>query len=419
MIPYSVHTDSPESAALALTEGVQLFAAASNSRLNKEKSHGMGLGPLSTMSGLDSATGVTFTSEALRHLGVMVGHDESAMAEATFIKRRAAVCAAIRTWAPHCLTYVGRLHVAKSVLASTLYHHATFLPLPPSLLSSIRAIIDGYLVAGALQEGTVAPRGWAPGLIVESLPKADGGLGRVDIELQIQALHAKVAAKLLHPAPHLWKTLMAHAFERAHPGLGTGALVSRKQPHQGVGRGLGARRLALWAAFATLQPFRIVPSHYLTSWHVRQERLRYNARVANPTTGRHLAALPRPLPSPCSTVGELGAQLASDDPIIAQAAASVFQCLPESWREHACGGPIRQPVWERSTCGTYVRYCRDANVHPVRVLRDGRLDALDIPLEQLPALSWIPAHVTFAPCLPDHSPLVVLPSGGHLRGFFW
>ena len=87
------------------------------------------------MSGPHAGTGITFTTEPVRHLGVMLGHDEATTAEATFTKRRAAIYTTIRTWAPNQLSYLGRLHVAKSVLASTLYHHATFQPVPTLLLS--------------------------------------------------------------------------------------------------------------------------------------------------------------------------------------------------------------------------------------------------------------------------------------------
>ena len=414
----TVHTASPESAAIALSEGIQLFEEASNSRLNKDKSHGVGLGPLASMSGPHAGTGITFTTEPVRHLGVMLGHDEAATAEATFTKRRAAIYTTIRTWAPNQLSYLGRLHVAKSVLASTLYHHATFQPVPTLLLRSINMAIDLYIRVGALEDGVVPVRGNAPGLAVEALPKADGGLGRVDVGVQIQALHAKVAAKLLHPAPGLWKTLMHRAFVRAHPGLGVGVLVSQKRPHRGMGQGLGARHLALWSAFAALHPFRLVPPTHLTSWHVRTEPLLYNARVVSPNTGRFLTSLPAPLPITCRTVGDLGQHLVSDQPAIAAAAQSVFACLPDYWQEHACGGPIRQPVWEVSSCGSMVRYPRDlVNTPLLQVKPDGRLSIHPDPTAASHATMWRPATVTFTPYLPGSSPPVVaLPSGGHLRG---
>ena len=278
--------------------------------------------------------------------------------------------------------------------------------------------IDSYIRVGALQDGIPPVRGNAPGVAVEALPKEAGGLGRVEVGIQIQALHAKVAAQLLHPAPMLWKTLMRHAFARAHPGLGAGVLVSQKRPHAGMGRGLGDRRLALWKAFAALHPFRLVRPTHLTSWHVRHEPLLYNARVTSPLTGRHLTSLPAPLPPTCCTVGDLGEHLVSDHPAMVAAAQSVFACLPDYWQEHACGGPIRQPVWEVSSCGSMVRYPRDlVNVPILRVHPDGRLSAHPDPNAALHAPTWQPATVTFAPCLSGSSPLVAaLPPGGHLRG---
>ena len=68
----------------------------------------MGLGPLATMSGMHQGTGVEFTTQPLRHLGIMMGHNEAEAAAAMYDKRRGAVYGAIRTWAPLALSAIGR-----------------------------------------------------------------------------------------------------------------------------------------------------------------------------------------------------------------------------------------------------------------------------------------------------------------------
>ena len=139
-----------------------------------------------------------------------------------------------------------------------------------------------------------------------------------------------------------------------------------------------------------------------------------NAPQSNPILsagGAKLSSLPPPLPAHCTTVGDLAACLASDSPRVAAAAQHVFECLPAPWREHACGGPSRAPVWEVSACGAWSRQRRaPAGQLPFAVLLDGRLAPSAVPPQGLPA--WLPAAVAFAPCPRGVSPLVVLQSGG-------
>ena len=413
----TLHTDTAESAAVAIAQAVHPFAAASNSKLNLSKSHGMGLGPLAQMSGMHEGTGVEFTTQPLRHLGILVGQDEDAAAGAMYDKRRGAVYGAIRTWAPLALTALGRQYVAKSVVASSLYYHATFVPMPAQHTSQICSAIDRFIAVGALIEGEAPVRGSPPGKLVEALPKEDGGLGRVDVPIQVTALQAKIAARLLHPKPHPWKSWMSHAFQRAHPDLGVKVMVSRKQPCAGAAPGgavLGTRRLAYWKAMHQLQPFRFVQPSHLTAGHVRSEPLRYNARIMGNGVD-HFTSLPAQLPPECTDVGKLATLLVSDQPAIAAAAQRVFAALPEAWKEHAALGPIRQPVWEVSADGRLVRYARDATVPLCIVCDDHSLTEAPAHIQDAPPPGgWQPAAVCFMPSA--GSPAAVLPPGGHLLG---
>ena len=63
-----------------------------------------------------------------------------------------AICARVRHWSRYDLSLLGRAHVAKQVLASTLSYHATFLPPPPDTLAKISRILSGYVMRNQLVE---------------------------------------------------------------------------------------------------------------------------------------------------------------------------------------------------------------------------------------------------------------------------
>ena len=185
--------------------------------------------------------------------------------------------------------------MAKQVLASSLYFHASFVQPPKSLLREIVDCIDRFVVWGKLLEGPVPPLRHAPSAAVESLPYALGGLQRADVPLQVEALQAKLAAMLLHPKRHPWKVLMRRAFERQVPGLGPAALVSQLRPL--ACRGRAKRLTGVWKALRSLVPHRLVEPSQLCPYHCLREGLASNCRIASASepgglraTGRLLKA---------------------------------------------------------------------------------------------------------------------------------
>ncbi len=84
------------------------------------------------------------------------------------------------------------------------------------------------MAKGHWDEGPVGPLRHVPGRAVESLPWEMGGLQRADIPAQVNALQAKVAARLLHPCWQAWKPLMRRAFQRYLPAMGPAVLVSSR-----------------------------------------------------------------------------------------------------------------------------------------------------------------------------------------------
>jgi hypothetical protein len=360
----TIVTKTAAGAAVALQEAVHPFGAASNARLQVAKTHGMLLGPGSLGAhGVEAATGVAFVGEQehVRHLGLLLSAGAQAAAtRRMFEQRLLAVRLRIRDWCRFGLSYLGRLHVAKQVLASSLYYHASFIRPPPDLLELLVDCVDCFVVQGRLLEGPVAPLKHTPSAAVESLPYALGGLQRADIPLQIEALQAKVAAMLLHPKQLPWKVLMRRGFERLVPGLGPAVLVSQLRPMERQGR--SGRLVGYWKALRSLAPHRRVEPGGLSAHHALRERLAMSTRVSTAAEPRGLRASGSVLTTLAGggqvelTVSGLRLALASTDPAVVSAAQKVTRMVTQpEWRALLGPSPVPQPEWEVSECGRWVR----------------------------------------------------------------
>jgi hypothetical protein len=94
-------------------------------------------------------------------------------------------------------------------------------------MKKLQTLIKGFVLGNKLlAEEEVTLRGSSrPSIAVMSLPKEQGGIGLVDVEAFVTALQAKVAARALHPAPALWKDMLAWAVRRAFPQQGLRVLL--------------------------------------------------------------------------------------------------------------------------------------------------------------------------------------------------
>ena len=364
--------------------------------------------------------------DLVRHLGILLSAAGQAAANlAMFEKRRVGVLLCVRAWARFDLSYLGRLQVAKQVLASSLYYHASFVPPPADKLDGIIRLIDHFVANGRVLEGEdgVAPMRKVPSAAVGTLPPELGGLGRADILAQCLALHAKVAALLLHPRRHPWKVLMRRAFERWKPDLGVAALVSTLMP---VADGTGdyTRHMAYWKGLHALSPFRLVAPEVLPAYHVLGEHLVRNAQVTGlngvdttvvrcPGPLRHFpAAGGTPI-----TLATVRAACACDVPEVAGVARQLaVLCLPEAWHQHVLPGPLRRAQWFVSSCGKWVRDGRAPPQDTFEVRPDGRLGPLTSPLPNGGGVGWTPACVVWCPVPKGQRLLVRVEPRRHLHG---
>ena len=420
----TIHTRTPQGALVALQQGVQPFGGASGAVVNVGKSLGMLLGQVDSVELRGQAAavvGVPFVAPAdhTRHLGVLLSAgDVAGAAKAMFAKRRAGVMLRVRSWARFNLSYLGRLHVAKQVLANTFCYHATFVAPPPEVLQQVVDCIDSFVVLGrVLEPGQPPPLRHVPSAAVESLPWALGGLRRADIPAHSMALNAKVAAALLHPKRHPWKVLMRRAFQRMLPGLGVAALVSQLHPVASAGR--PARLLAYWKAFHALRPHRLVAAAALPADRVLSEQLLYNAQIKGFTAAQAVVrALPPslgPVLGSCPSVAAVRRVLHADDgafpqPVL-QRVGAVRALLPEAWGSVVDAPVLPEPAWLVSSCLGWV--CRAQELFSV--WPDGRLGPPDaVPPPDWGVVQWRSAVVVWCPVLKGQELLVMVEPDPHL-----
>ena len=159
----------------------------------------------------------------------------SAACHQTFTGIHQAIKAKARHWSARGLSFLGRVHVAKQVLAASLWYHATFQQPPKQLLQQISRQLSQYvataqhhnhsdaalaLAQGNSQDSAALPApapsaALFPRVLTSSLPPAQGGVGLVEVPTQIQALQAKVVSRLLEPERLAWKVFQLHHLSSA------------------------------------------------------------------------------------------------------------------------------------------------------------------------------------------------------------
>ena len=421
----SIHTATVQAAAVAVTEVVMPFAASSNALLSVPKCVGMLLGPGADAppAGVEPATGMAFVQpqDTVRHLGILLSAcDQEEATRQMFAKRLTAIRLRICCWSKFDLSVLGRVHVAKQVLANSLYFHASFMLPSKALLVEIVDCIDRFVARGHWEEGPVGPMPHIPSRAVESLPWDMGGVQRADISAQVHALQAKVAAMLLHPRRQAWKTLMRRAFQRYLPALGPAVLVSALLPACAAGR--NPRHVGYWKSFAKLRPHRLLQPGCMPLHQQLRERLASNCRITRrgaagglpPSTLWLQELSPAVADAGGLTVGGLRAALGSTDASVRHVAEQVRACVLEpAWREAVVARHLPPAAWQVSTCGQHVRWMEaPSGERGFAVRRDGRLAPLDDGCGR--ADGWAPAVVVWSPVAKGQQLLVKVPPPAHL-----
>ena len=371
----TIHVRTRADARIIMEGPVQLFCRASGSSVQPSKSQGLeicapdGGDPFS---GACPLTGVQFVAgdEAIRHLGVLLGHNPIACAEEAYTALSARLESRARRFARIDLGFYGRTYIAKQVLASMASHLACFVRAPPPMALHLTRLLCTYVAAnrvcaGPSVHGTSSRASAAalhPGRNVCSMPWAWGGVNHVDFEIQTQALQARNIARLLEPEWHAWKAYIVQwlgrdpAWLAAHPhvlpravdrwGLGLAAVffdvpldASEVDP----------RVLAYVLSFRALGAHRAYSIEDTPFEAMLQEPLFFNPRIRCTESGRPLvgAGWRAVAEAGIRRVGNLRQLLSGPLPATVTAAQrrALFAALPQVWADALHGGDRRNAEW--------------------------------------------------------------------------
>ena len=254
---------------MAIDTSIGLFCAASCSQLNASKSQAFlvqSQPPASaTFSAMPSISFIT-GQQTSKHLGVRLGYDMPAACIQTFSSIHQAIRAKVRHWSARG-SFLGRVHVAKQVLAASMWYHATFQRPPEQLLQQISRQLSHYVASAQHHSHSAAAVALAlfSRVLTSSLPPAQGGVGLVEVPTQIQALQAKVLSRLLEPERLAWKVFQLHH------------LCNAPQAQQ-----LAARQSGYVTAFRAWHPHRLLPLHGMSAEAVLNEPPFFNQHVSLP-----------------------------------------------------------------------------------------------------------------------------------------
>lgn len=211
------------------------FSRASNARINTGKSKAVGLGRLAGREGTCPHTGMEFLPRIPRHLGIPMAGNHGEAVEGLYKAREKGMRLAGKAWQALNLSLVGRVHIAKQVLAAKLAYHFSFLSPTPELLAGLIALLDAFVARSPLPEDATLVSGHTPHLRprreVACLPRRSGGLGHIDLPAFLVALQAKALALLAHPGRQPWKELTKALLAREDPaGSHSWAWPFRQEP---------------------------------------------------------------------------------------------------------------------------------------------------------------------------------------------
>ena len=381
----TLHVLQPSDAQIALDDSVALFCAATCSQLNVSKSAGflVQAQPLASPT-VAALPGINFITgqQTVQHLGVRLGYDMRAACQQTFTGIYHAISARIRHWAARGLSFLGRVHVSKQVLAASLWYHASFQRPSDQLLKQLSSQLRRFVASAQqlshsdpavpLLQGN--PQGIAhlpceplgaalfPGELTSSLSLAEGGVGLVHVPSQIQALQAKVISRLLEPERLAWKVFQLHHLSQASHvrPLGCGASILFSTLSTSCLQ-LPARLSGYVAAFRALRPHRLQAITAMQPEDVLNELLFFNRQITAPavssapsSSSSAFALAARSLtPSDCPLLISVGiAKVAhrqaalqrQHPPPLAQQLQAMLQALPSEWQSVASSAPT-PPAW--------------------------------------------------------------------------
>jgi len=414
----SIHTATKQGGAAALDLAVEPFCQATGSRLNRPKSIGMALGSHPAVpDGLDQETGVEFATTAL-HLGIdLTTGDRQQAARKMYERRLKGLRCRVHHWQHLHLTHLGRVHVAKQVLANTLAYHFTFVKPPEDVIRLIKRIIYWYVSKGRSVDNPDRPVTGRPAQQTASLPREMGGIAQADIEAHMEALQGKIAAAILHPRRVQWKQLMQAAIQRAVPQMGLRAVVripeDPSSAHHHLSR-LTPRHRGYISGMQRAGLIRGVPHRDMTALQIGCEGLLGNHSIVNGQGEGFKQANHLPVVLRTAATVRQAIQVCNSQPSTSTGVSTALLLLQSiihpDWRDKvkqaATAAAPLQADWKVSPAGAHVQHVPSQTLY--EVTWDGRLgDYTGGPMD---VTTWNPACVVMCPVLKGRPALVTVPT---------
>jgi exonuclease III len=376
----TLHAPTVQDLKVAL-DVVETFCRASNGRLNKGKTKGMVFGSHPPISGVCPTTGITFVGrgEAVRHLGIPLSTNAPLARKTMFNQGLGNVIAAKRHWVGAGLSYLGRVYIAKQIMANSMVYQASFDAPTNEQANAIASIINGYVSKDSCGEGV--QRQAAPSMAACSLPLKDGGLNAADVKMQMQSLRAKVIARYYGPMRLIWKPFLDAQFAAHSPHLGAFLPLSCAPLDAQPGRAaLHPRLKRCVEAFRKTNPHRIIEPSAMEFPAVMAERLFANRQITDGGQPLHPGGRFKDMlvgPTPATMVQHLRGR---QD----QLALQLVQCLPAAWQA-AVSAPEPASQWSCNAAESLVLDGRpgDPASNLFTVHQDGRVgDCVDASSHQ-------------------------------------
>ncbi len=129
---------------------VNEFSRVAGPKLNVNKTEGILLGPLKDST--DSFENVNFTNDAVRCLGIYVGHDKEKCHENNWLKKLEKLEMVFERWKSRHLSIFGKILIVKSLASSKLIHTMSILHTPESILKEIEKLTFKFIYLTASNE---------------------------------------------------------------------------------------------------------------------------------------------------------------------------------------------------------------------------------------------------------------------------
>jgi len=171
---------------------VSEFGKVAGPKLNIAKTEGIWLGPLKSMSKFYA--GISFKNEAVKCLGIYIGHSKELCCEKNWMPKVKRIQASLEVWKTRNLTLIGKVVLLKTMALSQITYIASVMCCPDNIVKEIEKLMYNFIWSGRER---VKRQTLIGGYNI-------GGIKMPDIRSYIEALQAVWIKKLINSKTETW-----------------------------------------------------------------------------------------------------------------------------------------------------------------------------------------------------------------------